>query len=159
MISIDVSLIVVIINFLLLLFILSKVLYKPLKDMLTQRREKVIADIDEANKSKEEANLLAQKKDEEYKKSVVDARELRDKIKKEAEFEAEKIIQDAYDNRKSIISETEQQLVNERIKVKKELESELANLVSNLSGKVLAEKLDSSKDEELINGILDSRSK
>ncbi|OQY40206.1 MAG: ATP synthase F0 subunit B [Candidatus Cloacimonetes bacterium 4572_65] len=159
MISIDVSLVVVVLNFLLLMFILQKVLYKPIKDMLQKRETQVLTDIDEANKSKEDAKILVEQKDKEYKNSISEARVLRDKIKKEAEYDAEKIIQEAYENRKSIVSETEQQLVNEKIKVKKALEKELAALVSNLSGQVLSEKITSDKDRELINRVINTRSK
>ncbi len=158
MISIDVSMVVVILNFLLLMFILKMVLYKPIKDMINERESKVAADIDDANKSKEEAKKLVLTKEEEYKEAVVEARKLRDKIRKEAEFDAEKIIQQAYENRKSIVAETEEQLSHEKKKVQQKLQAELACLVSQLTGKVLAQKIDSDKDLELINSIIDSRS-
>ena len=76
MISIDVSMVVVILNFLLLLFILKMVLYKPIKDMISERESKVSADIDDANKSKEEAKKLVLTKEEEYKQSVIEARKI-----------------------------------------------------------------------------------
>ncbi|MBI9032570.1 F0F1 ATP synthase subunit B [bacterium] len=158
MISIDISMVVVMINFLLLMFILKIVLYKPIKDMLNERESKVAADIDDANKSKEEAKKLVLTKEEEYKQAVLEARKLRDKIRKEAEFDAEKILQQAYENRKSIVSETEDQLVHEKKKVEQQLRAELAGLVSRLTGMVLAQKIDSDKDLELINSIIDARS-
>lgn len=158
MISIDVSMVVVIINFLLLMFILKLVLYKPIKDMINERESKVATDIDDANKSKEEAKKLVLTKEEEYKQAVLDARKLRDKIRKEAEFDAEKIIQQAYENRKSIVAETEEQLAHEKKKVQQQLRADLAGLVSRLTGKVLGQKIDSDKDLELINSIIDARS-
>ena len=158
MISIDISMVVVILNFLLLMFILKMVLYKPIKDMINERERKVAADIDDANKSKEEAKKLVLTKEEEYKQAVIEARKLRDNIRKEAEFDAEKIIQQAYENRKSIVAETEDQLVHEKKKVEQQLRAELAGLVSRLTGMVLAQKIDSDKDLELINSIIDARS-
>ncbi len=158
MISIDISMVVVILNFLLLMFILKVLLYKPIKDMIKDRESKVAADIDDANKSKEEAKKLVLTKEEEYKEAVVEARKLRDKIRKEAEFDAEKIIQQAYENRKSIVAETEEQLAHEKKKVQQKLQAELAALVSQLTGKVLGQKIDSDKDLELINSIIDNRS-
>ena len=83
---------------------------------------------------------------------------MRDNIRKEAEFDAEKILQQAYENRKSIVAETEQQLAHEKKKVKQQLQAELAGLVSGLTGKVLAQKIDSDKDLEIINSIIDARS-
>lgn len=157
MISIDVSMVVVVLNFLLLLFILKVLLYKPIKDMLIERESKVSADIDEANRSKEEAKQLVLTKDEEYKKAVIDARLLRDDIRKEAELDAERIIQQAYENRKSIVAETEMQLSHERTKIKQQLQAELASLISGLTGKVLGQKIDSEKDLEIINSIIESR--
>lgn len=158
MISIDISMVVVILNFLLLLFILKTVLYKPIKDMIINRESKVTADIDDANKSKEEAKKLVSTKEEEYKQAVIEARKLRDDIRKEAQLDSEKILQEAYENRKSILAETEQQLAHEKKKVQQELQAELAGLVSGLTGKVLAKKIDSDKDLELINSIINARS-
>jgi len=158
MISIDVSMVVVILNFLLLLFILKTLLYEPIKKMINDRESKVSADIDDANKSKEEAKKLVLTKDEEYKQAVIEARKLRDSIRKEAEFDAEKILQQAYENRKSIVAETEQQLAHEKKKVQEQLQAELAGLVSGLAGKVLTKKIDSEKDLEIINSIIDGRS-
>lgn len=158
MISIDVSMVVVVLNFLLLLFILKTVLYKPVKDMISARESKVAADIDDADKSKEEAKKLVLTKEEEYKQSVIEARKLRDDIRREAHLDSEKIIQEAYENRKSIIAETEQQLAHEKKKVQQQLRTELAGLVSGLTGKVLSKKIDSDKDLELINSIIDARS-
>jgi F-type H+-transporting ATPase subunit b len=158
MISIDVSMVVVILNFLLLLFILKTVLYKPIKDIIDNRESKVSADIDDANKSKVEAEKLVLTKEEEYKQAVVEARKLRDNIRKEAEFDAEKILQQAYENRKSIVSETEDKLAHEKKKVQQQLQGELAGLVSSLTGMVLAKKIDSDKDMEIINSIIEARS-
>jgi len=126
--------------------------------MINDRESKVSADIDDANKSKEEAKKLVLTKDEEYKQAVIEARKLRDSIRKEAEFDAEKILQQAYENRKSIVAETEQQLAHEKKKVQEQLQAELAGLVSGLAGKVLTKKIDSEKDLEIINSIIDGRS-
>lgn len=159
MISIDVSMIVVIINFLLLLFILQTLLYKPLKNMLKERGEKIASDLDEANNSKKEAERLVQLKDDEYKKSLLESRELREKMKVTAEKEAEEILIQANRDKDALVSDTQRQLANEKARVTKELQGELAGLVSKLSGQVLAQKIDSKKDLEIINSIIDSRSK
>ncbi|MDP8232994.1 MAG: F0F1 ATP synthase subunit B [Candidatus Zophobacter franzmannii] len=159
MISIDISLVVVIMNFILLIIILNKVAFKPLREMLEKRQNQIKDDIDSAEKSKEEAKNLLMAQEDEHRKATTEARHLREKIKKEAQIEADKIIEVAHQQNKKLLAEGEKRLELESKKTMKELEGELAGLVAQLSEKVLDEKLDSPKDKELIQKMIQNRGK
>ncbi len=158
MISIDVSLVVVILNFILLLIVLNKVAFKPLREMLEKRQKQIQDDIDSAGKSKEDAQQLLKTQEEEYKQATTEARHLRDKIKKEAQIEADKIIDEAHAQNKKLLADGEKRLEMESKKALKSLEGEVATLVAELSSKVLGTKIDSEKDKELIEKMLKERS-
>ncbi len=154
MISIDYSLIIVIFNFVLLLIILNKILYKPIKKFLSERQTKISQDIDDAKESKEiAANLVIQKEDE-LKKSSEEIREMKHHAKQDATEKANEIVKSAKSKEKKIMQETEVQLENERIKVMEKVENELAGMVSNLSAKFLTEQLDKKKDTDLIKKMI-----
>ncbi len=154
MISIDYSLIIVILNFVLLLIILNKILYKPIKKFLSERQTKISKDIDDAKESKEiAANLVIQKEDE-LKTGSEEIRKMKHNSKRDADDKANEIVKSAKSQEKKIMQETETQLENERIKVMEKVEEELAGMISNLSAKFLTEKLDKEKDTDLIEKML-----
>jgi F-type H+-transporting ATPase subunit b len=157
--TIDLSFVLVILNFILLLIILNNVLYKPLKAYFSDRQNKIKADIDEANQSIEKANQLVIEKDTELKNAFLEARNIKDKITKDAEIHAEKIIQSAKQTELDVIQDTEIRLKELNKKAKEELEFDLADIVIDLTKKVLFENMDAEKDRALINKLLAERGK
>lgn len=154
MISIDYSLLLVILNFVVLIFVLDKLLYKPIKKFLANRQSEIAKDIEDAKQSKEEALKLAKQKEEELKKSSDEVREMKTRAQKDAEKKAESILDAAKEGKKKILIETESQLQHEKEKAVKELKSELAGMIEKISEKVIHEKLDSEKDLKLIEEML-----
>ncbi|MDO9577493.1 MAG: F0F1 ATP synthase subunit B [Candidatus Cloacimonadales bacterium] len=157
MISINYMFIIVILNFVLLLIILNKLLYKPIKQFLLERQKKIANDIDQAKASREEAGQLVQQKEEELKTSAEEVRKMKNAARRDAENQASEIFKSAKTLEKKILKDTESQLVHEKDKVMKEIEGEIAGLVTNLSAKFLAGKIDDKNDQELIEKMLSER--
>jgi len=157
MISIDYTFIIVVLNFILLIILLNKILYKRIVKFLEERQNKISQDMDEAQKSKEEANQLVQQKKTELKESAIEVRHIKKLAQKEADKQVDEIIKDAHERDKKMLRETEEQLILERQKVVTEIQSEIAEMVSSLSEKILQEKLDGKSDKELIDKIVSER--
>lgn len=157
MISINYMFIIVILNFVLLLIILNKLLYKPIKQFLLERQKNIANDIDQAKASREEAGQLVQQKEEELKTSAEEVRKMKNAARRDAENQASEIFKSAKTLEKKILKDTESQLVHEKDKVMKEIEGEIAGLVTNLSAKFLAGKIDDKNDQELIEKMLSER--
>jgi F-type H+-transporting ATPase subunit b len=155
--TIDISLIFVILNFALLLIILKSLLYKPLMDFLSERQQKVENDVAEANRSMEEASKLVIEKESELKMALEDARQIKDNIRREAELQAENLIHAAKEHERNIISQTQNQIAEQHKQAMTQIESDLLSLIAEVSGKVLSEKIDSQKDKELIHRMLEKR--
>jgi F-type H+-transporting ATPase subunit b len=154
MISINYAFIIVILNFVLLLIVLNKLLYKPIKHFLTERQKKIAEDIDAAKASKEEAKKLLEQKENELKTSTEEIRKLKNAALKDAEMKAQDILKNAKNMEKKILQETESQLEHEKQKVMHDIEGELSQLVAELTAKFLSGKLDEKNDKELINKML-----
>lgn len=155
--TIDVSLFIVILNFILLLIILNRLLYIPLKKYFTDRQTQIKNDVETASKSIEEAKLLVAEKDEELKKAFVEARHIKESIRKEAEEQAENTKQAAIADGLEKIKQAEIHIEEFRRQSLEALESDLADIIMDLTGKVLEEKVDSAKDKELILKLLANR--
>ena len=156
--TIDFSVLMVILNFVLLVIILNALLYEPLRKFLSERQEKIQRDIDDASKSVDKANQLVIEKEEELKKAVTEALATKETIKKEAEIQADMILRDAKQHEAHIMQQAEDKIQALSKKARIELEASIGTLVANLAGQVLSEKIDGEKDKELINKLLSKRS-
>jgi F-type H+-transporting ATPase subunit b len=142
------------VNFLVLLFILHRFVYKPMLAFLEKRTERIeegLKNAEEARKrldeaSKSEERILAEAR-EEAKKIVIATSEASEKRGQEmvAEFEkkAEKIVEEAKERAKE-----------EREKLFREAKGEIADLVIATTEKVLREKL-SSTDQRNVTKYLE----
>ncbi|MCK9328689.1 MAG: hypothetical protein PHY08_01000 [Candidatus Cloacimonetes bacterium] len=155
--TIDFSMIIVILNFVLLMIVLNNLLYKPLKQYFVDRQNKIQQDVNEASESIEKANQLVVKREDELKNSMEDARKMKDSIRYEAEKQAEQILHNAKLQERDTIQQTQNQLKELNKKAFRDIESKLSVIVANLTEKVLEEKIDSEKDKELINKLLAKR--
>ncbi|MCL2063085.1 MAG: F0F1 ATP synthase subunit B [Candidatus Cloacimonetes bacterium] len=155
--TIDISLIAVILNFVLLLICLNAILYKPLKGFLSDRQKKIQDDIEEANQASIKANKLAEEREGELKNAIEEARKIKDTIRHEAENQAENILKAAKEQERDIVSQTENKLKTMGKNAMKDLEIQLTEIVADLTGKILSEKIDDTKDKELINKLITKR--
>jgi len=155
--TIDFSFILVIINFVFLLLVLNKILYKPLKAFLSERQTQIKNEVEETTRSVEKANQLVLEKEEELRRAFIEARDIKDTIVKEAEVHAEGIIQNAKQKELDIIQNTDVQLSELNKRRMEEMEHQLADIIVDLTSKVLAERVDGEKDKELINKLLAER--
>jgi len=159
MITVNYAFVIVILNFILLLIVLNKLLYKPIKQFLIERQQKISDDIDGAKASRKEAEQLVIEKEGKLKESAEEIRMMKNAAKRDAESQATEIVKSAKKQEKKIMKDTEDQLQNEKTKVMHEIEGELATMISDLSGKVISGKLDGKDDEELIKKMLAERDK
>lgn len=143
------------INFLVVLFVLWKFVFKPVGGALEARRVK----IEESIRNAEEVERRMQETHREREKMLADARKEADEVIKTAlgaasqmktetaaaaRIEGEKIMETA---RETIDSEREKML--------REVREEVAGLVVMASERIIGEKLDAKKDRELISKALE----
>ncbi len=157
MITIDYSLLIVIANFVLLLIILNKILYKPMKKWLTERSEKISGDIDEAARSREEAGKILEQQKQELIASSEEIRKMQHRARREAEDQAKDILDNAHKQQKQVVQDTEAQIAHVRKQTIEDLESELAGMISSVSAKIIADKMDPETDRKLIDKLLQDR--
>jgi len=139
------------------MIVLNGLLYKPLKSYLMARQKKIADDITEASNSIKRAEQLVVEKEDELKKTMEEARHIKDTIKTEAETHADKIIQAARQTERDIINETEYKLQEMGKHARNIIESDLADIIVDLTSKVLAQKIDSETDRQLIARVLANR--
>ncbi|MBC8313224.1 MAG: F0F1 ATP synthase subunit B [Candidatus Cloacimonetes bacterium] len=155
MVSIDYTLILVIINFVLLLVIMKKLLYKPLMDFLSQREKQIKDDLASAKNNKVESEKLIEKQKETLQKARKESRKLRDEVVKNAKISGEQIIRDAREQNEIIIAEAQEVIQSEVKKAKKEIEKEIGEFVVSLTGKIIDKKFTDKDDLALIDNVIE----
>lgn len=143
------------INFAILFFILYRFAYKPILAILHERQERIekgIKDSESASKKLEEISR-------QEKKVLSDAREEAHRIIKLAEDTANKnkddIITSAKEESLRIIAETKKQIEQEKRQMFDEVRKEISVLVIKATEAVLHEKIDETKDRELIRNAVE----
>ncbi len=136
------------VNFLIVYFLLKKVVFNKLRDAILERKAKV----QEGVRLREEAELLrkeAQEMKEVMKKEVAhERREMLDKAEKEKDFILEKTSQEIFD----LKQKANQDAVKEKERIIQEAEGDIVDISKSLARKVLEayqEKPDLSKVESL----------
>lgn len=129
-----------IVNFTILLFILNKVLYKPLMRLLDDRSKKVNESLKKSEEIEDKLNSIEEKEKKILNEAQMKAKKEKDELISLANLEKEKIISDA-----KLASEKEVQKSIERIKsfrsqLADELKDEfMEDVVEKLSTKLAAE--------------------
>ena len=133
-----------IINFLILLFILAKFAYKPICNMLEERKERIANDLAAAESAKVEAQEMRQS----YEDQLQAAR-------KEAQEIVEKAVQEAKAVSAQQLSDLRQQLDTERDKARREIEEERDQAMSvAMASKVVEKDMNSETNAKLIDDAI-----
>jgi F-type H+-transporting ATPase subunit b len=146
-----------VINFFFLLFILKRLLYKPIKEIMEKRKGMVEKTIAEADKAKKEALGLKEKHQEELSK----LKELKivalENMKSEVEVEKKKLISEAEKDSKEIIEKEKAVFDTEKRRLETELKDRAVETVSifalNLLRDISDEELHKSIWKKLFNEI------
>lgn len=142
------------VNFLLLLFILKRYLYKPVMGMLDERAQKIRESVETAERVQREAANADQQRAE----TLAQARRQAEEMVTRAMQEADKIRADARQAAQTegqrIISRAEQEATAERQQAMQELRAEVADLAVLAAGRVISRSLDPEAHRALVQEFL-----
>lgn len=126
-----------IINFLILFFLFSKFLYKPIVKLLEERKKKIAQTLEDSARLREE--LI--KVEEEKKKVLSDVRKQGEAIllkqKELAEVKRKEMLEKADSEAKRVVQEAKEQIKQEEREMIKRLRRETGNLVVQTTKKIL----------------------
>lgn len=143
------ALIAQIINFLVLLFLLSKFAYKPVISMLQDRKERIsrgLKDAEEANKTLLNAEAESDAKKE---KAYHEANLLIENAKKEAQEKSLTLLNKANEQADLIIKKAEEEASQAKTKAMIEAKKEIGGLVTLALDKIVGDELDESQKNNL----------
>jgi len=144
-----------IINFGLVVFFLTRFIYKPVLKLLNDRKAKVIEAAKTSNDILREKEDLEKVKADTLLKANQNAKKIETEIKNEAQKSAKELIE----KNKKDLSLKEAKFADELAKLKKEklqsMDKELKQAVIIMAEKVLGESIDAKKHQKLIDSQID----
>ncbi len=148
--------IIMVINFIILMIVLVRLLYRPLQGMLEQRKQKISNDLNEAQKSKEiweqkqrEAKLVLEK-------ASVEASQMVDNARAEAEHVREGIINKARQEAEDLRQRNQAEIERAKKAAQDELRDGAVKLAISAASKVIGDKMTVDINESLVRGVLNS---
>ncbi|HYU18542.1 MAG TPA: F0F1 ATP synthase subunit B [Chloroflexota bacterium] len=142
-------------NFLLLIFLLSRFLYRPVVGMLDDRQRRIRESMERA----EQVRLAAERAEQERQAQLAEARRQIQELLTQATQMAERIQsdarRDAHEQAQRIVERAKQEAEAERAQSMAELRREVANLAVMAAERVISRSLDDQTHRQLVQEFLD----
>lgn len=144
-----------IINLIVLYVLLKKVLFKPVTQLMENRTNSIVNDLERAKKVNTEAEHLKMKYEDSLKAAKIES----DAIIKEARIRGEKeynsIVTTAKNNAEDLVEKARIQIELEREQMLKEVKAQVAGLALAAASKVLEANMDTEANRTLVDKFLD----
>lgn len=133
-----------------LFVLIKKTAWGKISKLIEDRQNHINGAIIDANKQKEEANLIKNKSQDELEDLRVRKKEILDESKKEAKNQEAEIVSEARQKAEKIIEKANEEIKNKEEDVKSQLSKELAQMSVSVAEKFLTRQMDDEKEAELI---------
>ena len=156
MVNINATLIAQILNFLFLVFILAKFVYKPLLNVMEARKNKIASDLEAADTAKAEAEAVKS----EYAAKLADARQEAQAIieaaRKNAQAAHDKIMAETKAEQDQVVAAAKEAIELEKQKALADVRAQVISLSMMAASKIVEQKLGSEEDKKMAGEIVDS---
>ena len=143
------------VTFGILLLLVTRYVYPPIRDQIQKRQSEIEGAIDEAQKTREEARELLT----EYRRQIAEARgegrRILEDARKQADAQRERTKKEAREEGDKIIQRARDEIGRERESAIRDVRSEVAGMVIQASEQVLGRTVDHDEHERLISQALD----
>jgi len=156
LVNFNATLIAQILNFLVLVFVLAKFVYKPILGIMEERKNKIASDLETAEKAKNDAEAVKA----EYAAKLADARQeaqaIIENARKTAQAAHDKIMADTKVEQEQYVAAQKEIIATEKKKAMDDVRAQVISLSMIAAGKIVEQKLNSEEDKQMAGKIVDS---
>ena len=156
MVNINATLIAQIVNFLFLVFVLAKFAYKPLLNMMEERKNKIASDLEAADQAKTDAEAVKSEYAEKLANARQEAQALIDNARKTAQAAHDKIMAETKAEQDLIVANAKEAIELEKQKAMADVRAQVISLSMLAASKIVEQKLSSEEDKKMAGEIVDS---
>lgn len=154
MVDLNATLIAQIINFLILVAILTKVAYKPLMKALADRQAKIADSLETAEQEKQAAEKLRQEYLAQLAEARTQAQAIVEKAAKLAEQTKEQMLKEAREESARLLKATQEEIARERDLAIAELKGEVVTLAVAAAAKIVAQNMDDAANARIVEDFI-----
>jgi len=155
LIDLNATLIAQIINFVILLALLTKLAWKPIMQALEDRKNRIESDLESAEKEKMNAQQLRMEYQQQLAEARTQAQAIIEKAAKLAEQTKEQILEEARTENARLLKAAQEQIAIERDRALAEMRSEVVALSVAAASKIIGQNLDASANAKLVADFID----
>ncbi len=141
MINIDVTLLIQMVNFLVFLFIMNIVLYRPVRRMIAKRDELVLTQKNEIEQANREAQQALQEFEQSLKNARIVGRQKVEEYKEQARAREKEILQQAYQEAAEQVARIREEIRREKERALVELRSQIEAFSLEVVQKILGRQV------------------
>lgn len=142
------------VNFLILVFVLGKFIYKPFLGMLENRKNLIQEKFDRADAVNKRADARMAKYSRQIAGAEEECRELIRDAKQKAEAQAQAIIDEAKAEAAEIIAKAERTIEMEQAKAIEGLHNEIADLALLAAEQIVGDKIEDAGQEAIVDRVI-----
>ena len=142
------------VNLVILTMILKRFLFKPVKKILDSRRAAIDEDYAQAKAAREEAEETRKNYEEAMAAAKITGDQIIADASRTAEYRSSEIVAQAREKASEIRRQAEQDAVLERKKAEDEMKHEIADVSTQLTGKLLQREINEEDHRNLIDSFL-----
>ena len=141
-------------NFLILVFVLGKFIYKPFLGMLENRKQMIQEKFDRADAVNKRADARMAKYNRQIAGAEEESREIIRDAKQKAEAQAQAIIDEAKAEAAEIIAKAERTIEMEQAKAIEGLHNEIAELALLAAEQIVGDKIEDAGQEAIVDRVI-----
>lgn len=142
-----------IVNFTILVSVLTFFVYRPLLNLLDARRARIAKAMEDARHVEEQTRELEQFRIEQLKKIDQEAGALLERAKRQAETMRDEILASAKRESDAILAKGQRQLEEERTRVFQEIQTSLAAMIVRMTEKILAREFSPADQQRILSDL------
>ena len=143
-----------IIGFLILLALMRRYFFGPIRDVLAQRRQHVSEEWDSAQQAREQAETQLGQLGERTDQIMDDARREGQRVKAEVQTEGRRIIEEAHARARERQQRAQQTIADQAAQAMAEVRDQVSDLSAEFAEQVLRDSLDDERHEALIDAAI-----
>lgn len=143
-------------NLLILYFVLRKLLFKPIKNMIDSRQKEIDDMYENAEKNKAEAEEMRETYEKKLESATEESEEILRSAQRRALLREEEILKEAADQARRTKERAEEQIALEKRQAMNDIKDEVSAIAIQIAEAVVARDVKAEEHEKLIDGFIDT---
>jgi F-type H+-transporting ATPase subunit b len=143
-------------NLLILYFVLRKLLFNPIKNMIDSRQKEIDDMYDNAEKNKAEAEEMRESYEKKLESATEESEEILRSAQRRALLREEEILKEAAEQARRTKERAEEQIALEKRQAMNDIKDEVSAIAIQIAEAVVARDVKAEEHEKLIDGFIDT---